>query len=57
MSEAKAPKPDKPASARPRQTITLNPATNEAVPRKGIKRRTDIGDAPSAPAPSTEEKE
>jgi len=56
MSEAKPVKPPAPA-ARQRQTITLNPSTNEAVQRKGIKRRTDIGDAPAASAPSTEEKE
>jgi len=42
---------------RKRQTIKLNESTNEATPRKGIQRRTDIGDAPAAPAPSTAEKE
>jgi hypothetical protein len=59
MSEAKATKSLKPAEpaapARQRQTIKLNESTNEATPRKGIKRRTDIGDAPATPAPLTEQ--
>jgi hypothetical protein len=59
MSEARASKPEKPAATppaavRPRQTIVLNDSTNEAQPRKGIKRRTDIGEAPAAPAPSSD---
>jgi hypothetical protein len=55
MSEAKATKalkPAEPAATRPRQTIKLNESTNEATPRRGIKRRTDIGDdTPTLPSP------
>ena len=55
MSEARTPKTYKapePAATRPRQTIKLNESTNEPVPRTGIKRRTDIGDAtPTPPSP------
>ena len=43
--------------ARVRQTLVMNAATNEALPRKGIERRTYIGDAPALPAPSTDDKE
>lgn len=42
MSEQKAAKPTA-APARVRQTIKLNESTNEAVPRKGAKRRTEPG--------------
>jgi len=54
MAEPRVPKAEKSTTAlRPRQTIRLNESTNEAVPRKGIKRRTDIGDGipPIPPLP------
>ena len=54
MSEAKPVKPPA-APVRQRQTITLNPSTNEAVPRKGAKRRTEPGhDAPAASTTTTD---
>jgi len=45
------------SGARVRQTLVMNAATNEALPRKGIERRTYIGDAPPLPATSTDDKE
>lgn len=53
MSEARTEKPAKPP-VRQRQTIKLNEATNEAVPRKGAKRRTEPGhDAPAVSSSAT----